>query len=298
MIENDLLLPCWPRITWFYDENEIDSIFLWLVQIDLFSVWGGWTWLDFIVEMKWTWLLSAWSKLSCFLYAGRISLVFSFNMQIGLNFVWVVYIDLSSVWVRTWLDSSVGWNGFGCCVGCRKCHHLSVVDRHWFGFRVPVENDVMFLASWSKLTGFLSRDFKIDLILEWRSKWKYIGFYVRDWNWLGFDVGIQRDFFFGRGQERLRFCVRAENYLVLIYRSKLTWFLCASRKGLVFSVGIDWLSICAGGRNWLGFRMLAENHLVLIWASNLASFLCGWSKLTWFHCGGSNLSWFGRRDRN
>ena len=109
------------------------------------------------------------------------------------------------------------------------------------------------------------------------------------------------------GQNRLRFCVRDENYLVLIYESKLTFlawgakltsFLSAGRKPLLFGVGIDWLSFCAGDRNWIGFSVLAENHLALVWASKLTSLLCGWSKLALFHCRGWNLTWFQSRCRN
>ena len=41
------------------------------------------------------------------------------------------------------------------------------------------------------------------------------------------------------GQNRLRFCVKAKDYLVLIYGSKLPWFRYASRKSLGFSVSIE-----------------------------------------------------------
>ena len=102
---------------------------------------------------------------------------------------------------------------------------------------------------------------------------------MRDRNWLDFSVGIELDLFFCRGPNRLRFCVRAENYLVQF-------------------MDRNWLSFCAGDRNWHGFRMLAKNHLISVWASSLTSFLCGWSKLTWFQCEGTNLTWFQCRDRN
>ena len=226
-------------------------------------------------------------------------------MQIDFNFVWAVQIDLDfSVGDRTWLDSSVGWNRFGCCVGCRKWLHFSSVNRHWFCC-VAVET-FYFLPSWSKLSGFLCRGIEIDLIVEWESKLTWfqwwgrtsLGFYVRNINWLGFSVGIELDLILYGGQNRLRFCVRAENYFVLIYGSKLTWFLawgskltwflCAGRKWLDFSVGIDWLS----------FTRVVEIDLVLVWASNLTSFLRGWSKLTWFQCRGSNLTWFQCRYQN
>ena len=138
---------------------------------------------------------------------------------------------------------------------------------------------------------------------------------------LALESGSNLTCFLCGGQNRLRFCVRAENCLVLIYGSnltcflawgsELTWFLCAGRKWLVFGVGIDWPSLCAGGRNWLGFCMLAENHLVLVWTSNLTCFFCVGgpidlisllgieldlmsaygSELTWFLCGGRK--WLG-----
>ena len=43
-------------------------------------------------------------------------------------------------------------------------------------------------------------------------------------NSLGFSVGIEHDLFLYGGQNRLPFCVRAENYLVLIYGSRFAWF--------------------------------------------------------------------------
>ena len=106
------------------------------------------------------------------------------------------------------------------------------------------------------------------------------------------------------------FCVRAENYLVLIYGSKLSWFLawgsklirclCANRKRLVLLWGSMDFVFCARGQNWLGLCMSAENHLVVVWASNLASFFYGGSSWLDFivQCGGSNLTWFQSRYRN
>ena len=44
-----------------------------------------------------------------------------------------------------------------------------LVDRHLFGFCVAVDND-LFLASGSKLTGFLCGGVEIDLMVEWGSK--------------------------------------------------------------------------------------------------------------------------------
>ena len=83
-----------------------------------------------------------------------------------------------------------------------------------------------------------------------------------DRNWLVFCTGVKIDFVFVCGPK----------FLVLMYGSKLTWFLCAGRKWLVFSAEIDWLGFCMGDRNWLRFLMRAENYFTLVW----------WSKLTWF----------------
>ena len=38
-IENDLVLVCGAKMTWFYVGIEIDLVFLWVVKIDLMSVW-------------------------------------------------------------------------------------------------------------------------------------------------------------------------------------------------------------------------------------------------------------------
>ena len=51
------------------------------------------------------------------------------------------------------------------------------------------------------------------------------------------------------GQNRLRFCLRAENYLVEVYGSKLDCFF------------------FRGDRNWLGLCVRAENDLLLVWGS-------------------------------
>ena len=79
------------------------------------------------------------------------------------------------------------------------------------------------------------------------------------------------------GQNRPRFCARAENDLVLVWGSIDLVFVRVVEVGLFLYAG----------RKSLGF-----------WASNLISFLCGWSKLTWFHCGGFNLTLFQYRNRN
>ena len=86
----------------------------------------------------------------------------------------------------------------------------------------------------SKLPLFFCRRIEIDSMLDWGSKlipfqrWgpKKNDFCERDRKWRGLSV---RDLFLRGHQHLLRFGVRAENYLVLIYGSKLT----------VFSVGIE-----------------------------------------------------------
>ena len=105
----------------------------------------------------------------------------------------------------------------------------------------------LLFESGSHLSRFLSRGIEIDLILKWGSKLTWfqwwdlneLGFCMRNRNWLGFSLEIGIDLFFVRGSNWLSFCVRAENYLVSMYGSKLTWFSCAGRKWL-FSGGIDW----------------------------------------------------------
>ena len=125
--------------------------------------------LDFSLGMKLIWLLCGRSKLTWFLNAGRKSLVVSVSTQVDLYFVWVVQIVLISVLGSnlTWFQCRMKW--IRLCVGCRKWLHFSMVDRHWFGFCVAVEND-LFLASGSKLTVFLWRGIAFDLMLEWGSK--------------------------------------------------------------------------------------------------------------------------------
>ena len=104
---------------------------------------------------------------------------------------------------------------------------------------------------------------------------------MRDRTLLDFSVGIDLGLFLRRGQNRLRFCMRAENYLRLICRSKLAFF----------GVGIEIDLVIACGQKMTCFQRGDRlSHLVLVSASNLASFLSRWLKLTRFHCGGSNLT--------
>ena len=128
-------------------------------------------------------------------------------------------------------------------------------------------------------------------------------------------------------QNRHRVCMRAENCLVLIYRSKLTWFwawgakltwfLCVGRKWLVFGVGIDWVSLCAGWSKltWFlyagwkspGFSVIIELDFVSVRVVEINLISLWGSNLTWFSAGigidlvlmwGSKIAWFSSGDRN
>ena len=144
-----------------------------------------------------------------------------------------------------------------------------------------------YLCEWSKLAWFQCGRLKLS------------GFQCRARDWLGCCAG---------GRNWLDFCVRAENNSVLVWESKLTCFLCAGRKWLVFHMGIDWLrfcvggwkwlGFCVGGRNWLDFRVRAENDSVLVWESRLTLFFCAWSNTAGFLYRGSKLTWFQCRDGN
>ena len=60
------------------------------------------------------------------------------------------------------------------------------------------------------------------------------------------------------GSKLTWFCVRAVNYLVLMYRSKLTW--CAGHKSLGFSVSIE---------IDLVFVSVVEIDLISVWGMEL-----------------------------
>ena len=158
---------------------------------------------------------------------------------------------------------------------CRKWLHFSVEDRHWFGFRVEVGND-LFFASGSKLTVFfLSGDrnrldirvgIEIYLISVLVSKLTW--FYLRDRNSLGFSVGIDLDLFFVQesksnsvlcaGRTWPGFNLWIEIHVVDSVGIEVDLDFACGPKMTRFSVGMDWLSFCAGGRIWLDFCMLAE----------------------------------------
>ena len=143
------------------------------IEIDLTSVlesrftWfceGDWNWLGFSVRTEIHMFFVRRSKLTLFFCAGRKLLFLQWAWRLTCFWDGRTWLDFS-VGDRTWLGYSEGWNGFGCCVGCRKWLHFSVVDQHWLGFCVAVGHN-LFLASGSKLPGFLCRGIEIVLILE------------------------------------------------------------------------------------------------------------------------------------
>ena len=178
------------KLTWFYS--------------------GDRNWPDFSVGMKVIWLCR-WSKLTWFLNAGRESLGFSEHSNWlafcvggpnllafcvgGLN--WLNF----SVGDRIWLGSRVGWNGFGFCglsnLTSFQCGGSALI---WF---LCSGRKWLVLVFGLKINAFLCRSIEVDLVLMWGSKltwfqwWSrnYPGFYVREWNWIGFSVGIEFNFF-------------------------------------------------------------------------------------------------------
>ena len=112
---------------------------------------------------------------------------------------------------------------------------------------------------------------------------------------------VEIDFVFVCAPKRTCFSAWMEIDLVVVWGSKLTWFLCAGWKWLVFSVRIDWLGFCVGGRNWLSFCVRAENELVLcgywnllgfIWADEI-DLMSAWEiEIDLISVKGSELTWF------
>ena len=188
---------------------------------------------------------------------------------------------------HTRLDSSVGWNWFGCCVGCREWLHFSAVDRHcfflcsgrkWLVFSVWIETKRCFVSGYRNrfdtrvgIKIFFTSSHGVEINLDYMCG-------------LGIDLVLGSrstlSCFLCGGQNRHRFCLRAENYVDLIYGSKLTWF---------FVWGLIDLVVCVGGRIWLGLCMLAENCMVLVWALTLCRLCVG--KRNWLDFSEKDRTW-------
>ena len=190
-------------------------------------------------------LLWGWSKLTWFSNAGRKSLVLSMSVLTLKTSDLIEFCVGGPNWLgfsvgdRTWLDSSVEWNWFGCSYGLSKmtsfqCGGSALISFSCGGRKSLVFPDRNYL---SFVSGHRNRlDIRVGINLTWFQWWyrNQLDFYVRDRNWHGFSVGIELYLFFVRGQNRLRYCVLVENYLVSIYGSKLTCVFCV---GIEINVG-------------------------------------------------------------
>ena len=188
---------------------------------------------------------------------------------------------------RTWVDFSVD-DMYMVDVWVVQNDFISFLWIAKIYFRVAAENDFVFSVR-IEISCVFVWERRNRLMLDWGSKLTWFQWWGR--NKLGFTCGIEiclvwaagsnLTCFLSRCQNGLRFCVRAENYLDLVFRSQLTWFLCAGRKRLVFSVGIDWLSFWAGGRNWLDFIVGDRTWLDYSLGIGIDLFFGGGSKMTW-----------------
>ena len=128
---------------------------------------------------------------------------------------------------------------------------------------------------------------------------------MRHRNWLSFRVdldlfslrGLKSTSVLWAGRKQPGLNLWVEFCLLLSWRSKMTWFLCAGQNCLVSRVNIDLLSFVRVVEIDLVFGS-PKNQFVSDWASNLTSFSCGWPTLAWLHCGRSNSTWIRYRDRN
>ena len=179
-------------------ENHLFSAWAWKLTSALCGcsklTWfqcGYRIWLDFRVGMYLIWLLRGWSKLTCFLEAGRKSLVFSVSVLIALIPVWA--IELYLIWVQDEMDLVVVW---------------------------VVENDIISL--W--LVG-------IDLESFQCGGSALIWFLCSGRKWRVFSVLIEINWVFVSGhRNRLDIRVGVKIDFILVMGSKLTWFLCAGSK--------------------------------------------------------------------
>ena len=138
------------------------------------------------------------------------------------------------------------------CFSLRIENNWVFVSRHRnrFDIRIGIRIELIAMMG-SKLTRILLRGIEIDLVLA---------------------SGSKLTCFLCGGQNRLRFCLRAENYLVLIYGSKLAWFLSWKSKLTWFCVRAENDLFLACGSIDLVFVRVVEIDLV---------FVC-WPEITWF----------------
>ena len=190
----------------------------------------------------------------------RINSVFVSGHRDRLDIRLGIEIDLFQRWDLNYLD-------------------LRVRDQNWLGFSVGIEID-LFLVLGSQLASFLYARFLIGM-----GGRNILDFSVGGWTLLNFSAWIGID---------LVLC-RSRKYLVLVYGSKLSSFLCRRIEidlilewGLDFSGGVEinlifmcggsnltsfwcwyrnWLVFGAGARNWLCANL---NWLVLsVWSVDL-----------------------------
>ena len=217
-----------------------------------------------------------------------------FRVWIEITSVFVlggIEIDLTSV-----LGSKLTWllcgyhNWFGCrvgvdwlvfCVGGRSRLGFCMWSRNRLIFAWVVEVDFFFSVGDGTCL-----DFSLGMELIWLLwRWsKLTWFQCRDRNWLGFIVGMGWLFFYVGGRNRLVFCMRSGNHLVLEWASKLTCFSCGSSQ-------LTWFQ--CEDRNWLGFVVAVESDLFfLVPGSKLTRFLCQGLEVDLIVEWGSKLTWF------
>ena len=137
------------------------------------------------------------------------------------------------------------------CFSLRIENNWVFVSRHRnrFDIRIGIRIELIAMMG-SKLTRILLRGIEIDLVLA---------------------SGSKLTCFLCGGQNRLRFCLRAENYLVLIYGSYLTWFLSWRSR-------LTWF-LCAGRNDF--FLVWGSLDLVFVRVVEIDLFFLCWSEITW-----------------
>ena len=137
------------------------------------------------------------------------------------------------------------------CFSLRIENNWVFVSRHRnrFDIRIGIRIELIAMMG-SKLTRILLRGIEIDLVLA---------------------SGSKLTCFLCGGQNRLRFCLRAENYLVLVYGSYLTWFLSWRSR-------LTWF-LCAGRNDF--FLVWGSLDLVFVRVVEIDLFFLCWSEITW-----------------